>query len=280
VYATSDAGIPASSAPVQAFLAVASANDIVDPSPRITNDAPANLPVGATTITFTATDASGNHSSASATLTVKPPPPPGTPQPPPPVVDRTPPDDVSGVKATAGNRLVKLTWKLPKAKDFDHVEVARSTAEAGAAQTVVYTGKGKALADHNVQNGVEYRYVLTSFDQTGNNSAGVAVTATPKRALLVSPRDAAKVKGPPTLTWVASSTARYYNVQVFRGNAKILSAWPVKTSLALRRAWKYRGRRYRLARGLYRWYVWPGVGPKAQGKYGPMLGTSTFQIVG
>src|SRR5204862_6681689 len=43
VYATSDAGIPASSAPVQAFLAVASANDIVDPSPKITNDAPANL---------------------------------------------------------------------------------------------------------------------------------------------------------------------------------------------------------------------------------------------
>ncbi|HEX6702442.1 MAG TPA: HYR domain-containing protein [Gaiellaceae bacterium] len=280
VNATSAAGIPVTDPAVQAFLAVATANDIVDPSPKITNDAPAVLPVGTTTITFTATDASGNKTTATAALTVKPPPPPGTPQPPPPVVDRTPPDDVTALKASVGNRLVKLTWKLPSAKDFDHVEIARSSAAPGSPQTVVYKGKGKTFSDRKVQNGVEYRYVLTSFDQTGNNSAGVAVTATPKRALLVSPQDAAKVKGPPTLAWVATATARYYNVQVFRGSQKILSAWPAKNALQLHKAWKFQGRQYRLTRGLYRWYVWPGIGRKSEAKYGPMLGTSTFQFVG
>jgi hypothetical protein len=156
----------------------------------------------------------------------------------------------------------------------------RSSAAPGAPQTVVYNGKGKAFSDRKVQNGVEYRYVLTSFDQTGNNSAGVAVAATPKRALLVAPRDAAKVKGPPTLKWVATAGARFYNVQLFRRDKKILSAWPAKNLLALHKAWKFRGRQYRLTAGLYRWYVWPGIGPKADAKYGPLLGTSTFQIAG
>ena len=279
VNATSDAGIPSASDPVQAFLAVASASDIVDPHPTITNDAPAVLPVGATTITFTATDASGNSAHATAVLSVKPQPPPGTPQPPPPVVDRTPPDDVGGLKVTVGNKLVRLTWKLPKAKDFDHVEILRSGVAPGSRQTTVYTGKAKTFADRGVQNKVEYRYVVTSFDHAGNSSSGVAVTATPKRLLLLSPPDGAKLTSPPKLVWVASAGASYYNVQLFRGTAKLLSVWPTKPSLLLSKGWKYRGKRYRLTQGTYRWYVWPGVGPKADSKYGPLLGTSSFAIV-
>jgi hypothetical protein len=280
VYATSDAGIPSSSAPVQAFLSAAAANDIVDPSPTLTNDAPAVLPVGDTTITFTATDASGNKATATAVLTVKPQPPPGTPQPPPPVVDRTAPDDVAGLKAKVGNRLVRLTWKQPKAKDFDHVEIKRSSTAPGAPQAIVYTGKAKTFADRKVKNNVEYRYVLTAFDKTGNNSPGVAITATPKRLLLVSPADGAKMRKPPKLVWLASSGARYYNVQLFRGTVKMLSVWPKKTSFSLPRGWKFKGRHFRLTQGTYRWYVWPGIGAKAAAKYGPLLGTSSFQITG
>jgi hypothetical protein len=288
VFATSAAGIPAASDPVQAFIAAARATDIVDPQPRITTNAPSVLPVGATTITFTATDASGNSASATAVLTVKPQPPPGTPQPPPPSVDRTPPDNVAGLKVKVGNRLVRLTWKLPKAKDFDHLEISRSGTAPGAEATLVYKGKAKAFSDRNVQNGSEYRYVVTSFDDAGNASGGVAVTATPKRALLVSPPDGAKLTGPPKLVWVASTgklsfeaataATRYYNVQLYRGSVKVLSAWPAKNSLVLRKAWKYRGRRYRLTKATYRWYVWPGIGAKANAKYGPLLGTSTFTI--
>jgi hypothetical protein len=280
VYATSGAGIPAASAPVQAFLATAAANDLVDPSPTIANDAPAVLPVGDTTITFTATDASGNSARATAVLTVKPQPPPGTPQPAPPVVDRTPPDDVTGLKVTVGNRLVRIVWKLPKATDFDHLEIQRSSTAPGATQALVYSGSAKTFSDRNVQNNLEYRYVLTSFDHAGNSSPGVATSATPKRILLVSPVEGAKLTAPPKLSWVASAGARYYNVQLFRGSTKVLSAWPGENYLALRKTWKQRGQRYRLTRGTYRWYVWPGIGPKADSKYGALIGTSSFTIVG
>ena len=200
-----------------------------------------------------------------------------------------PPDDVSGLKVTVGNKLVRLAWKLPKAKDFDHLEIVRSATEPGASKRVVYKGKAKTFSDKKVRNDVAYRYVLTSFDQAGNSSGGVAVTATPKRPLLVSPRDGAKLTSPPKLVWVVSTGGRsysaatagpsYYNVQLYRGATKVLSAWPKKNSLPLRKAWKYQGRRYRMVSGTYRWYVWPGIGPKSAAKYGPLLGTSTFQIV-
>jgi hypothetical protein len=29
---------------------------------------------------------------------------------------------------------------------------------------------------------------------------------------------------------------------------------------------------------VYRWYVWPGVGPRSANRYGPVLGGSTFTV--
>lgn len=51
---------------------IASATDICDPNPTITNDAPANsfFPIGATTVTFTASDHSGNSSQKKLTVQV------------------------------------------------------------------------------------------------------------------------------------------------------------------------------------------------------------------
>ncbi len=63
-------GTPSSNAAIQAFLSGASADDIVDANPGITNDAPAVCSLGDTVVTFTATDASGNSSSGTATITV------------------------------------------------------------------------------------------------------------------------------------------------------------------------------------------------------------------
>lgn len=45
-------------------------SDICDASPVVTNDAPAIFPLGATTVTWTARDASGNSATASQTVTV------------------------------------------------------------------------------------------------------------------------------------------------------------------------------------------------------------------
>ena len=278
--ATVDAGIPASEPVIAAFLAAAAASDTVDPSPVVTNDAPAFFPVGVTTVTFTAKDASGNVSTGTATMTVRPKPPAGTPQVPPVQVDRTAPGDVKSLKAKGGNRIVRLTWANPSDADFDRVEIVRSGTEPGAPGVRVYRGAGKSFADRSVQNDVAYRYLAVAFDHTGNASRGVAVAATPLRALLVSPPDGAKLKKPPRLDWQSSSSARYYNVQLFVGNEKVLSAWPNASAFALTRTWKYKGKRRRLSAGLYRWYVWPGLGPRKDARYGTLMGTSTFRIVG
>jgi hypothetical protein len=274
VYATSPGGIPRDDPVVQSFLNAAAATDLVDDHPSVTNDAPATFPVGSDTVTFTAKDASGNSTSGTAVLTVKPQPPPGTPQLPPTVVDRTPPGDVTGVKVKIGNRLVRIRWKNPQAKDFSYVLVTRSLPTPGSEPTTVYRGKGVQLVDRKVTNGISYRYVLVAFDETGNASGGVAAAATPHRQLLTAPPDGAKVKKPPKLVWIGK--ASFFNVQLFRGSTKVLSAWPTKTTYLLKKKWKYDRRSYRMNAGLYRWYVWPAFGTRSKPEYGGLLGTSSF----
>ena len=71
VAAVDATGTPASDAAIVAFLAGAIAIDAVDgPIATITNDAPAQFPRGATIVTFSAVDGSGNTGQAQATVTV------------------------------------------------------------------------------------------------------------------------------------------------------------------------------------------------------------------
>lgn len=275
VNATTEAGIPASDSAVAAFLSGATASDIVDPHPVVTNNAPAFFPVGETVVTFTATDASGNAVSNQATLDVRPLPPPGTPQPPPPPA-RKPPADVTNLTAAAGDARVRLSWETPTG--VDHVVVTRTLTVGGDAQ-VVYTGSATSFTDLGVANGLDYRYVVVSVAANGDTSAGVAVVALPKRTMLRSPKDGARLRKAPKLVWFAQEGATYYNVQLFRGKVKILSAWPIKPALVLKAKWKYQGKAYRLTPDVYRWYVWPGVGPRSAVDYGELLGFFSFQMI-
>jgi hypothetical protein len=67
-------------------------------------------------------------------------------------------------------------------------------------------------------------------------------------------------------------------VQLFFKGKKILSTWPVTTSLKLPRTWTFEGKRHSLVPGSYRWYVWPGYGPRKASKYGKLLGGSVFVL--
>jgi HYR domain len=297
VYATTPTGISRDDPAVSPFLNGGIASDIVDTTLAIGNDAPEFLPVGPTTVTFSATDDSGNTAKGTSTITVFPMPPAGaTPPPLPQPPDRTPPDDVKNLKAAAGSRKVTLTWARPAATDFDHVTVSRSLADGGDA-TVRYTGKGVTFADSPLQNGVEYRYTVVAYDTDGNRSAGAVVTAVPKQSLLLTPRDGARVKATKKglkVSWARMQSADYYNLQLYRvpdllnrslrpastaADVKILSVWPKKTSFVLKPTWRFSGGRYRLRPGVYRWYVWPGFGPRAEVDYGPLLGSSTFVVI-
>ena len=296
VEATEDAGIPASSSAVVKWLAKAKATDVADPAPVVTNNAPVELPVGTTVVTFTARDASGNTTTKKRNVTVtalpgSPPPPPpppgggGPPPPPPPPTpsprptpDTTPPGNVRNLKARALSRAVLLTWGLPRDADLDHVTITRAKAGAGSASVAVYSGKGTRFRDKGLTNYVQYRYLVVTYDRAQNHGAGVSATAYPQAAYLVSPADGARVKVPVRLVWRRFSNASFYNVQLYRGTRKLLSAWPTKPALSLARRWKYKGATQTLTSGVYRWYVWPAFGSRARPNYGGLLGQRSFVV--
>jgi hypothetical protein len=182
---------------------------------------------------------------------------------------------VRGLAAVAGDSSVTLSYEIPTG--VDHVVITRSTP--GGAEQVVYNGKAPLYIDRGLTNGTEYDYVVASADSDGNRSPGVGIVAVPKRNLLRSPKDGARLKKAPKLLWARHGEADYYNVQLYRGAVKILSAWPIKPTLSLKKNWTFQGRRHSLTPGTYRWFVWPGFGPRANADYGEILGASTFQVL-
>jgi hypothetical protein len=143
----------------------------------------------------------------------------------------------------------------------------------------VYSGTARTFTDRGLTNGVEYRYVVVVDDAAGNQSVGVALVVVPRRDLLKSPKNGARLKKAPRLVWTADAEADYYNAQLLLSGVKVLSAWPTRPQLQLRKTWRFSGRKYALKPGLYTWYVWPGYGARASVDYGELLGSRTFRIV-
>jgi hypothetical protein len=96
---------------------------------------------------------------------------------------------------------------------------------------------------------------------------------------LIAPGRRATVAGPPLLTWTPVRSARYYNVQLFRNGHKILSEWPRRARLQLKKKWRFHGKRYRLKPAEYRWYVWPGEGAREANRYGRRIGRRSFTVM-
>ncbi len=196
--------------------------------------------------------------------------------------DATPPGKVSVLWAQAGNRAATLRWRAPADRDVASFVITRRGGPrrpGKVAERVVYDGGGRSFKDRGLANGFRYRYRVTSVDHAGNRSAPATTAVLPRKIYLLAPPGAARLVSPPLLRWLPRAGARYYNVQLFRGGRKILSAWPSRRALALRRQWRYRGRRYVLSPGRYRWYVWPGLGSRSKARYGRLLGKRSFVVV-
>jgi hypothetical protein len=186
--------------------------------------------------------------------------------------DATPPT-LSRLRPVQRRGRIALTWTA--SPDTVRTDVSRSPGRGRAKRSVVYAGAEKDFTDRSVRIGVRYAYSVIVYDAAGN-SASRTVSVRPSG---LEPAAGAQLREPPLLRWEKEGRARYYNVQLFRGHTKVLSAWPASTELQLRRSWTYRGRRHRLARGRYRWYVWPGLGSRADQRYGALIGHSSFSIV-
>ena len=183
--------------------------------------------------------------------------------------DATPPDPrAAGVET--GDRLVRLSWPAVAS-----ASVLRTPGLDGQPTSALVPEAG-GITDVRVRNDVAYRYVVTLADQAGN-AARRELIAVPGPRLL-APAKRALLAAPPMLRWTPVRGARYYNVQLFRDGRKILSAWPKKPQLRLRDRWRFRGRRHRLVDGRYKWYVWPGEGPRSAHRYGERIGARSFVL--
>ena len=196
----------------------------------------------------------------------------------PPTVTLTLPGSVRRATARAGDRTVLLTWALPTTPGIASVLVSRSVAGDSEKKTE-YRGLGTTFKSSGLRNGVTYRFVLVAYDRAGNASDPVVVRATPRESLLATPEYGARLATPPLLRWAPVAAAAYFNVQLYRNGIKILSAWPDVGRLQLASRWRYGARTYTLEPGVYTWYVWPGLGERADVRYGPLLGRSSFVVV-
>jgi hypothetical protein len=193
-------------------------------------------------------------------------------------VDTTPPTAVTAPQAAVGYTRLVLSWAAPA--DADHVVVLRGASAKKAATAQVYSGPASSYTEARFFNGSYHRYSITSFDKAGNASAAVQVDV-PASALLLAPEDGSTLhaKKPQLFRWRAIRNASYYNIQLWRGGLKVLTAWPHRSTFRLPATWKSQGHRYSLKRGYYTWFVWPGFGPRANGQYGDLAGHADFRVV-
>ena len=189
--------------------------------------------------------------------------------------DATPPV-VKRLAIRAGKRSAKVNWRT--ADGAQGVQLLRSPGLKGAAESVLYTGRETNHVDRGLTPGRKYHYRLVASDQAANQAE--KATDFVARGALLYPAPGERVSRPPLLIWTAKRGASYYNVILSRRGRRVFSAWPLRSRLRVPRAWTYNGRRYKLRPGTYSWYVWPGRGPLSAGKYGSMLGGSTFTFGG
>ncbi len=182
---------------------------------------------------------------------------------------------VGSLSAKPGNRTADLAWKA--SADTVQVDVLRSPGVNGASETLVYRGTDAAFRDKGLTPGRKYRYTVAVYDQATNRAAQTIDFV--GRGALLTPAPGERLKSAPFLTWTPVKGASYYNVVLVRSR-RVFSAWPRQTRLQLPLSWTYRGRRQRLRPGVYRWYVWPGFGRLSAGRYGRLLGGSTFVVTG
>jgi hypothetical protein len=181
---------------------------------------------------------------------------------------------VAAARARLERGTARVTWRRPA--DAALIELERTPGVNGRRSTVVYQGRGESFVDRSVREGAVYRYEIRAVDAAGN--VGRSEVSTGRASPLHRPAAGTTVRGGVTLAWAAAPGARFYNVQLYRGGKKVLSAWPKGPTLRLGRTWVYDGRPQRLEPGLYRWFVWPARGTRERPTYGRVLGSSTFRV--
>lgn len=177
---------------------------------------------------------------------------------------------------TTAHRGTAIAISWTRGAEVVRSEVIRAPGAKSKKPTKLYSGKRNTFVDRRIEPSRRYWYEVRVYDGAGN--AALMTVAVKPGAGVFSPRNGAVVRRPPVLRWTPVKEARFYNVQVWRGDAKVLTTWPTSTSYALKRAWTFAGKRQRLAPGPYRLFVWPAFGTRGKPAYGKLVGQVTFVV--
>jgi len=181
---------------------------------------------------------------------------------------------------------ISLSWTA--GKDVVLAKVLRSPPPQAAKGTkgkkgkkgkkpaVVYRGKAHSFVDRKLSSGTRYWYQVTLVDQAGNESSKT-IGLQPTKGIFV-PAEGSVVAEPPVVQWVPVGKARFYNLQLWRGNLKLLTTWVKRPKLALPLHWRFQGARHSFVDGSYRLYVWPAFGTKREPRYGKLVGQVSFVV--
>jgi len=90
--------------------------------------------------------------------------------------DTTPPAEVARLSAIPDDRQITLTWTDPRDPDLEGVLIWRD----GVQKDKVKKGEMKWVDPDTLTNGHDYKYLLQTFDTTGNISKGATVIGTPE----------------------------------------------------------------------------------------------------
>ena len=187
--------------------------------------------------------------------------------------DSTPPEKPNVKWAHRGSS-ISLAWVV--AKDVVQTRIVRAPGLKTKKAAVVYQGKGRAFVDRRLRSGTRYRYQVIVFDAARNRA--VRNIGLHRMVGILAPAPGAVVRRPPVVEWSAEKGARFYNVQLWRGKAKLLTTWVRSPKLALKQRWTFAGAQRRLVDGRYKAYVWPAHGTPKNPRYGRLLGQVEFVV--
>jgi hypothetical protein len=78
--------------------------------------------------------------------------------------------------------------------------------------------------------------------------------------------------------WLPVRGASHYKVEFFRGGRRVFQATTAKARLELPRRWTFKGRRFAVTPGTYRWSVRPGFGAGSSRRYGETIVASRWTV--
>lgn len=136
--------------------------------------------------------------------------------------DTTPPSAPASLNATAGDAQVALDWPDNTEPDLAGYNVYRSTTESGSYLRINMTlVASSAYLDSTSVNGVQYWYIVTAVDRSGNESAAsAAATAMPLNKAPAAPTGltATAGDGQVLLDWADNAEPDLVGYYVYRLN--------------------------------------------------------------